>query len=289
MWTRRALLGTIAGCCAQELPNEAPEPEVEFICPMDPDVRSKTPSSCPRCGMKLVAGLPSMAEYPVDLSVAPKRIRVNEPVELRFRVRDPKTRATAKLQLIHERLFHLFLISEDLEFFAHEHPELQPDGTFTYMAKFPRPGMYRVGCDIYPQGGWPQMVTRTLIVPGAMPSVSAAKLVPDYGVKKKLGGLEIALRTEPVEPLAGKRTLLFYDIAPAKDIEPWLGAWGHLMFASSDLQDLVHTHPFLLWGEGRMQFNVIFPRAGVHRVWLQFQNGTEIVTAPFDVPVKVLG
>ena len=283
------MLGTVAGVWAQEVPKEAPEPEVEFVCPMDPDVRSKTPSSCPRCGMKLVAGLPSMAEYPVDLVATPRRIRAGEPVELRFRVRDPKTRATAKLEVIHERLFHLFLISEDLSFFAHEHPELQPDGTFVYRATFPKAGLYRVGCDIYPRGGVPQMVTRTLIVPGAASSFGAAKLVPDYGAKKKVGSLEVTLRTEPAEPLAGKRTLLFYDIAPGKDIEPWLGAWGHLLFASADLVDLVHTHPFLMWGEGRMQFNVIFPRAGVHRVWLQFQNGTEVVTAPFDVPVKTLG
>jgi len=31
---------------------------IEFTCPMDRDVRSKTPGKCPRCGMTLVANLP---------------------------------------------------------------------------------------------------------------------------------------------------------------------------------------------------------------------------------------
>ncbi|MEJ7609534.1 MAG: hypothetical protein WKF37_25490 [Bryobacteraceae bacterium] len=37
-----------------------------------------------------------------------------------------------RFERIHEKLFHLFLVNQDLVTFAHEHPELQADGSFRY-------------------------------------------------------------------------------------------------------------------------------------------------------------
>ena len=83
----------------------AQEPEVDFICPMDRDVHAKAPGKCPRCGMRLVAGLPDPIEYPVELAVTPRRIKAAEPIRLQFRITDPRTaKPNPKLQLIHERL-----------------------------------------------------------------------------------------------------------------------------------------------------------------------------------------
>jgi len=31
---------------------------LEYVCPMDKDIRSATPGKCPRCGMTLVKGIP---------------------------------------------------------------------------------------------------------------------------------------------------------------------------------------------------------------------------------------
>ena len=45
------------------------------------------------------------------------------------------------------------------------------------------------------------------------------------------------------------------------------GAWGHMLAASDDLIDLIHTHPFLANGP-LIQFNVEFPRARTYRVWV---------------------
>ena len=60
----------------------AQEPDVDFICPMDRDVHAKAPGKCPRCGMRLVAGLPDPIEYPVELAVTPRRIKAAEPLRL---------------------------------------------------------------------------------------------------------------------------------------------------------------------------------------------------------------
>ena len=39
--------------------------------------------------------------------------------------------------------------------------------------------------------------------------------------------------------------MLFFRVKPADGLEPYLGAWGHMLAASDDLIDLIHTHPFL--------------------------------------------
>ena len=45
----------------------------------------KKPGKCPRCGMKLVAGLPDAIEYHIDIAASPKRIQAGKPVRLTSR------------------------------------------------------------------------------------------------------------------------------------------------------------------------------------------------------------
>ena len=93
---------------------------------------------------------------------------------------------------------------------------------------------------------------------------------------------------EPDRPIAGIKTMLFFELDQAEGLQPYLGAWGHLLAASSDLIDMIHAHP--AWEEGgpRIQFNVIFPRPGIHRVWAQFQRNGVVNTVSFNVPVTEL-
>jgi hypothetical protein len=106
---------------------------------------------------------------------------------------------------------------------------------------------------------------------------------------KQSSNLKISLRTEPATPIAGLTTMLLFDLAPGAGIEIYLGAWGHLIAASADLIDVIHTHPFIADGGPQMQFNITFPRPGNYRVWAQFQRAGTVNTAAFTVPVKALG
>ena len=72
--------------------------------------------------------------------------------------------------------------------------------------------------------------------------------------------LGVSLVTEPARPLAGMKTMLFFRLEPADGLEPYLGAWGHMLAASEDLVDMIHDHPFLAEGGPQIQFNLIFPR-----------------------------
>ena len=277
---RRHLLLSLAGGLALR----AQEQRGDWICPMDPDVRSDKPGKCPRCGMALVLKIPERVEYPMEVVCSPEQALPQQPLQLTFRVLDPNTGKTVtNFQVVHEKLIHLFVVSENLEFFAHEHPVLQKDGSFTLPLTLPYGGMYRLMADFYPEGGVPQLAVSTLYVTGQAPS---AKLGPALEPCKS-ANLTATLRTEPAELLAGLESRLTYSLDPAENLQPYLGAWGHMLAASSDLIDLLHLHPFLVKG-GDIQFNIIFPRPGLHRIWTQFQRNDVVNLVTFTVDVKGL-
>lgn len=286
--TRRSLLlATGTAAFAQQIVapkspavlNEPPEKPVEFICPMDADVRQKGPGKCPRCGMKLVAGLPDAVEYHLDIVSAPKRIQAGKPVKLTFSIANPKTgKPVRDFEVVHEKLFHLFILHQNLDLFAHEHPVKTSGPEFTFEYTFPKPGMYRILADYYPVGGTPQLTVKTLFVgdgPGAPIPISASNT-------------KVQLSPEPEKPIAGLKTRLYFTLEPHAGLVPWLGAWGHVLVASRDLIDLIHTHPFIADGGEKMQFNVIFPRPVPHRVWMQFERQGVVNTSSFDVDVTAL-
>src|SRR5258708_40346274 len=85
--------------------------EPEFVCPMDRDVRSPRPGYCPRCGMKLVAGLPTPVEYPMEFRATPSNIPAGPGVTLEFRILHPGTgRPLTRFEVISDKRFHPFLV-----------------------------------------------------------------------------------------------------------------------------------------------------------------------------------
>ena len=263
----------------------------DFVCPMDPDIRSAKPGVCSRCGMKLVFGIPDGLEYKLDMALSPRVFHPGDHVQLAFRVVDPKTgKLVQKFEIVHEKFFHLFLVSQDLQHFTHDHPKLGPDGIFRFDMVFPKPGLYRLLGDFYPAGATPQLIAKTVIVPvkpGDQLEITPVTLVADL-LANHCQNMDVELVTEPAQPIAGQKTLLFFRLKPADGLEKYLGAWGHMLAASDDLIDMIHTHPFLADGGDREQFNLIFPRARTFRVWVQFQRQGVVNTAAFNVPVQEL-
>jgi hypothetical protein len=263
-------------------PAQQPAATLAFVCPMDRDIRSNAPGKCPRCGMALVAGIPDPTEYHLELAVVPQPPQPNEKVRLTFGVFDPwKDRPVTKFTVIHEKLFHAFIVSRDLQFFVHDHPTWQ-DGAFHYDVALPKPGMYRILGDFYPEGASPQLITKTIFVSGT--ESPPASLSRDYSPKQS-DNLQVALSTNPPDPVAGMTTQMRFKLAPGDGLQKYLGAWAHMLAASDDLIDMMHTHPFIADGGSEMQFNLVFPRPRMHRVWVQFQRDGVVNTVHFDVPV----
>lgn len=262
---------------------------IEFTCPMDREVRSKAPGKCPRCGMTLVANLPEPVEYPVDLRVDPPQIPSARPLTFEFRVAEPDTGAPVKrFEIVHEKLFHLFIVSQDLQYFAHLHPDF--DGAvFRLNTALPKSGTYRLLADFYPTGGTPQLVPKTITTAGCTTPLEAGipRLAPDLSPKHG-ENLDVELKLDPPRPIAGKKTMLFVHLTPAEGLQPYIGAWAHLLAVSNDLVDTIHDHPFIADGGPDMQFNIFFPREAAYRVWIQFQRKNVVNTVAFTIPVAAL-
>ena len=272
-----------------ELEPAAAEP-LPFVCPMDPDIRSATAGACSRCGMQLVLGLPVPAEYQVQLTTAPAAVRAGEPVQLSFEVMRPKGGLRQfEFETVHEKLFHLFWVSHDLEVFRHEHPVLGEDGIFRIETVFDRPGVYRMMGDFYPTGGTPQMIPMTLTTSGFEEPLEmlARRLSADRDPKRGRN-VGVSLRTDPPQPLAGLLTLLFFELNTARGLQKYLGAWAHMLAVKDDLVTMMHAHPSIADGGKLIQMNVIFPEPGMYRVWVQVQRKGKVSTLPFTVGVSGL-
>jgi hypothetical protein len=262
-----------------------------FYCPMDPEIRAAGAAKCSKCGMDLVLGVTEPVEYHVKLRLDPPAAEAGKPVELAFEILDPRDGKRARdFSVVHDKLFHLLYVSNDLEVFRHEHPVLGDDGVFHHQTVFPKPGAYRLLADFYPANATPQLIPVTVTTKGFEQSleVSIGRLEPNRDPKRG-ENVTISLRTEPAEPIAALKTLLFFELDTAEGLEPFLGAWAHMLSVSEDLVDMIHAHPAIADGGPQIQMNVIFPRPGMYRVWIQVQRQGKVNTVSFTIPVKKLG
>jgi len=261
---------------------------LDYVCPMDADVRSDKAGVCPRCGMTLRLGIADQSEFPLELITEPAVLRPRQHVRMTFALKNPKTGSVVKhFQIVHEKLFHMFIVSGDLKYFLHDHPVPQPDGTFVFDQVFPKAGMYRVVADIYPTSGSPQLIARTLFVTPAdneLVSLAENTLAPDEGSQHGQN-TDVELSLSPQIPIAGYKTLFFLKFKQTDGMQKYLGAWAHMLIASDDAVDLIHEHPFIADGGEKMQFNLVFPRARTYRIWVQFQRNNVVNTVSFNVPV----
>jgi hypothetical protein len=270
---------------ATTAPLRAPNPSTDlaYVCPMDRDVRANQPGKCRRCGMALVANIPEPVEYDLDLSVTPQSPQPNASTQLAFTIFDPwKHNGVNSFSVVHEKLFHAFIISRDLQFFVHDHP-VWDKGVFRYQTRFPKPGMYRILADFYPEAATPQLLTQTFFVTGT--ETPPAALTRDDSAKSA-ENVTVGLTVSPREPVAGTTAQMRFVLTPSDGIEKYLGAWGHMLAASDDLIDMIHTHPFIADGSPEMQFSLVFPRPRTYRIWVQFQRHGVVNTAHFDIPVQ---
>jgi hypothetical protein len=250
--------------------------EDAFWCPMHPDVRSADEGKCPVCAMTLVPiPPPKIGEYRLDVTQVIDDGRMQG---LRFAVREPETNAmVAKFAVVHERIFHLFIVSRDLRYFAHVHPEAASDGRLQLTQGLP-PGEYMLIADFLPIGGTSQMVQKAIVVSRGAAGADG---------QSDSHGLHVKVSTEEVAP--GKHARLTFTVtdaktgAPVTDLEPYLGAPAHMLIVRADLSDAIHTHPEELATSGpTVTFHPIIPAEGRYKGWIQFQRHGKVSTTSFE-------
>ncbi len=270
-----------------------------FYCPMHPDITAIVEGRCSRCGMALVPGDPLDArEYLVEVAATPQAVRPGRPVRLAFLVRDPDTRATVRsYATVHDKPFHLFVVSHDLAYYDHVHPEMQPDGAWTIDLTLPKAGYYKLIADFLPLGGTPQILPRLLVTANPGDLVGARARLREDALEKTAGSMRVALSLPPDGLVAGREETLRYHIVdvksgqPVGDLEPYLAAFGHTLVLSEDTLEYVHAHPVealpekieTAAGGPDLTFKALLPKPGRYRLWTQLKRGGVVTTASFTV------
>lgn len=235
-------------------------------------------------------GLASTADgYALELKTP--RVREGKSEELRFAVRDEKGRAVTAYKKEHDKELHFILASRDLSTFRHLHPERAEDGTWSTDVSLPRAGDYRVFADFTPQvKGGKAAEGVTLGSDLAVSGDYDPEPLPEPAAKAKVDGYEVRL-DGALEP--GKARELELKVSkdgePVKDLQPYLGAYGHLVALRSGDLGYLHVHPNGEPGDGRtkagpgVSFTTTAPSAGAYRLFLDFKHEGKVRTAAFTV------
>lgn len=191
--------------------------------------------------------------------------------------------------VIHEKKLHLIVVRKGLDEFAHVHPEIDDAGNITIEHVFPLGGDYFVYADHQPAGESQVTAKANLHVEGDDPEAPA--LAPDAPGEVSGDGLTADVTIE--ETGEGEARSIAFSLSdqegmPVTDLEPYLGALGHLVVVSADSQAYVHAHPTegQSADSGRVAFEAHFTEPGLYKGWGQFQRAGEVLTVPFVVRVE---
>jgi hypothetical protein len=240
--------------------------------------------------MQLSDKVESVVEAP---DVAPGRATT---LAIRFEQKASRE-AVTDFEVSHEKKLHLFVVREDMSFFAHEHPEpVDPaKGTWSLPFTFPAPGRYRVYSDFKSTALGASVTVSTVVVPGAAPAPTP--LVADTTMTKVFDGLKVTLTTTPATLGVGDAILQYTleDAAtgtPVTDLQPYLGAMAHLFILHEDLTSMAHAHPrgpevtAESRGGPKVELHAALPKAGLYKLWGQFQRDGKVITTEWTLQAK---
>ncbi len=268
----------------------AADPNAVYACPMHPDVTGKAGDQCSKCGMDMVAmqmpaGGPE--QYKVTFAATPAAPAAGQPVKMTFTptIVDKPGQAVP-LDVMHEKKMHLIMVSSDLAWFDHQHPEYNGTGLdLTYT--FPKGGDYLLFADYAPSGAGHQLEKIPVTVSGAPAkpvTFSAAKTtvtVDGYEVSlTPSGGKWVTNNTLHIAG-AVKKGGKPVDV---NTFENYLGAKAHVVMIGLADKNYEHVHPDV---EGNaFDLHTEFKTPGVYRAWLQFQTEGKVHTADFVIQVQ---
>lgn len=278
-----------------------------FRCPMNCE-KGKTydkEGNCPVCGMKLehFDGVDNGLSYKMQFAANPVNLEAGRAAVLSFTPKViGKESEAVPLDVQHEKKIHLIVVSNDLSYFEHIHPEYQADGSYQIKVldkgknftegaghqetKFEYGGDYILFADYLPSGGAHQVEKIQLNVKGpARPAVT-------YNIDKLTGtsgrfSVELAvdggkLVTGSPMHIAGKVLKDGKDV-DVNSLENYLGAKAHMVVISLNDKEYLHVHPDVQGN--KFDLNTTFKNTGVHRGWIQFKSEGKVHTVDFVLNV----
>ena len=204
----------------------------------------------------------------------------------RFRVAGAGGAPVTTYAVVHDKPLHLVIVRRDLSGFQHLHPTMAPDGTWSIDLTLAEPGSYRAVADFTAVVGGqqtPATLGTDLTVagdyrPAPLPEPATPAAAGEFTVD--LGGTLSAAASQPV-----LLTVRDKSGKPAP-LEPYLGAFGHLVVFREGDVGYVHVHPEPEPVDGAVKFWLAAPGPGRYRMFFDFQVAGQVHTAAFTAVVE---
>ncbi|MDF6018242.1 hypothetical protein [Streptomyces sp. JH34] len=239
-------------------------------------------SAHPPGGLQLTEG-----GYTLDLRTP--RVEAGQRSELRFAIRDLAGRLVTEYRREHGKELHLVLASRDLVTYRHLHPTRAADGTWSTPVELPAAGDYRVFADFTPADA--NAVGLTLGADLAVSGPYKAAELPKPAATAVVDGYTITLNGTLRPDVPERLTFTVRKNGrPVPDLQPYLGAYGHLVaLRAGDLAHL-HVHPDGEPSDGStkpgpgVSFTATAPGPATYRLFLDFKHDGTVRTAAFTLP-----
>jgi hypothetical protein len=203
----------------------------------------------------------------------------------RFRILDCDGNAVRDFEPEQGKLLHLIVVRTDFTGYQHLHPVLGRDGTFSVEVETPRAGDYRAIADFV-------IDSRKYVVGTTLTAAGRAtdRPLPRAALAASVDGYDVELQRPAVLEAGVEAQLTFRitrDGRPVRDLEPYLGAYGHLVALHAPDLAYSHVHPD---GEdraaGAITFDTELDEPGSYRLFLQFQTDGRVHTVAFTQTVS---
>lgn len=195
---------------------------------------------------------------------------------LRFTITGPDGAPVTSYDVEHEKQLHLIAVRRDFSGYQHVHPTLSQDGVWTTDLDL-TPGSWRVFADFRPTGGEAVTLGTDLQVTGRFrptqhPGSVTSTEVDGYAVEL-IGSLDEGAVSVRVSR----------DGEPVTDLQPYLGAYGHLVALREGDLAYLHVHPEASDAGPEVPFGVELPSAGGYRLFFDFKHDGVVRTAQLAV------
>jgi len=187
--------------------------------------------------------------------------------------------------IVHDKPLHLIVIRRDLSGYQHLHPTMAPDGTWSITLTLAAPGSYRAIVDFTAiVGGQPVATTlgTDLTVAGSYAPLALPVPVRQVTSQNVTVAYDGTPRTESTQPIL--MTVTAPDGKPAA-LQPYLGAFGHLVMVRDGDLGYVHVHPEAALVDGKVKFWLAAPGPGRYRMFFDFQVAGRVHTAAWTAVV----
>lgn len=212
---------------------------------------------------------------PVDSTLTPGTTE-----NFTFRITGPDGTPVIAFDVEHEKRMHLIVVRRDTTGFQHVHPEMAPDGTWTVPLTVDAAGSYRAFADFVPTSGVATTLGVDLVAAGAFEPVAHTQ-----SRVAQVDGYTVELTGDLVPGQSSRVALtVSRDGVPVTDLEPYLGAHGHLVALREGDLAYLHVHPEDGPPGPQVSFYAEVPSTGTYRLFLDFQHGGVVRTAEFTGP-----